>query len=371
MAKRRKLQAPSTEELSQIEQEFRSETPRIGIGQPADAAPIAKVAADAAALSNPISSEARAHQAKLERDAETLQRAEADGLLIQELPIAEINADAIIRDRTILDEAEMIELRLSIAANGLRLPVEVYELPEPQDDGTRFALISGYRRLLAVRALHGLTGDDKYVSIKAIVRARHASDEAVVAMVEENEIRAELSQYERGRIAVISAQNGTFVNSEEAVNRLFANSSKAKRSKVRSFALIFEELGDMLAFPEALSERRGLRLAQTLRAGGEGRIREALAAHAPSDAAQEWAILEPVIASSETEDRGPSKGGRPRKDAPVSGWAQADTIETSAGIKIRKKRDGQGFLLRFEGRGIDDDLMDSLMAEIQFLLEKP
>ncbi len=371
MAKRRKLQAPSTEELNRLEEEFRSETPRSGIGQPADAAPIAKIAADAAALSSPIAPEARARQAKLERDSELLQQAEAQGLLMSDLPISRIDADAMIRDRTTLDEAEMTELRLSIAANGLRLPIEVYELPDVADDAARYALISGYRRLLAVRALHGLNGDDTYQTIRAIVRPRHKADDAIVAMVEENEIRSELSQYERGRVAVISAQNGTFVNSEEAVNRLFANSSKAKRSKVRSFALIFEELGDMLSFPEALSERRGLRLSQALRCGFEADLREALADRGPADATEEWDILEPVILRAEAGGRTSTKGGRPKKAKPISGWTNADSIQTSAGITIRKKRDGQGFLLRFEGQGIDDDIMSSLMEEIRALLEKP
>lgn len=371
MAKRRKLEAPSVEELNRLEEEFRVEPARDALGQTGDIAPIAKVAAEAAALASPASAEARATQAKLERDADDLRQAKAHGLIMVELSIADIDADAMIRDRSSLSDAEMIELRQSIAAHGLRLPIEVYEQSQPATGGTRFALISGYRRLLAVRGLHSLTGDAKYQTIKTIVRPSQAADDAIVAMVEENEIRSELSQYERGRIAVISAQNGTFVNSEEAVNRLFANGSKAKRSKVRSFALIFEELGDMLSFPEALSEKRGLRLAQALRNGYETRLRDALADVAPNDATEEWACLEPVLVQIESNAQSVQRGGRPKKPVPVSGWSNADTMKTSAGITIRKKRDGQGFLLRFEGKALDSDLMDSLMAEIRELLEKP
>lgn len=371
MAKRRKLEAPSVDDLNRIEQEFRHETRSASpLAQGGATAPIAQIAADVAALSSPISPQDRARQARLEGDAAKLSKAEAEGLLMADLPLNEIDADVMIRDRTDLDEADLLELRHSIAANGVRLPVEVYELAEQRPDGVRYGLISGYRRIVAVRALLGLTDARKYLTIRAIVRPRAEADEAFVAMVEENEVRAELSQFERGRIASISAQQGAFVNVEDAVNRLFATGSKAKRSKVRSFALIFEELGDILSFPEALTEKRGLRLAQTLRAGFETRLREALAQAVPVDSGAEWACLEEVIVAAEEGPRDTQRGGRPKKAQPLSGWQNAETLETSAGVTIRKKRDGQGYLLRFEGKAVDGDLMDSLMSEIQDLLER-
>lgn len=369
MAKRKKLEAPSAADLSRIEEEFRSETRAANpIGQPS-AAPIAKVAADAAAMSSPLSPALRAKQAKLENDAAKLAKAAADGLLLAELLLAEIDADVMIRDRCDLNEDEMLELRQSIAAHGLRLPVEVYELAEPRADGVRYGLISGYRRIVAVRGLLELTEARKYLSIRAIIRPRGESDESFIAMVEENEVRSELSQFERGRIAAISTQQGAFVNVEDAVNKLFATGSKAKRSKVRSFALIFEELGDILSFPEALTEKRGLRLAQALRGGYETRLREALAEALAVDADAEWLVLDSVVSAAEQGPRDVRRGGRPKK-ASVSAWQNAETLETSAGVTIRKKRDGQGYLLRFEGKGLDSDIMDSLMIEIQTLLER-
>lgn len=106
-------------------------------------------------------------------------------------------------------------------------------------------------------------------------------------MVEENEVRANLSHYECRGIAVPAAEQGHFAHVEEAVARLFGAASKAKRSKIRSFAMVHEELGDMLAFPEELTEKNGLRLAAALRQGVEGELRAALAAQSPSDGASE------------------------------------------------------------------------------------
>ncbi|WP_372884215.1 ParB N-terminal domain-containing protein [Shimia sp.] len=375
MAKRRKLEAPSSDDLSKLEEEFRRETrpdaAGAGIGR-AGVAPIAQVAADSAALAQPASVADRARQAQLEARAADLVAAERDGRLMVDLALAEIDADAMVRDRAILDRDEMTELRLSIAAGGLRLPIEVFELPPALvRDGVRYGLLSGYRRLMAVRELLALTEQDKYRTIRAILRPAAETDAAFVAMVEENEVRSELSHFERGRIAVISSQQGAFVNVEEAVNKLFATGSKAKRSKVRSFALIFEELGDMLAFPELLSEKRGLRLAQALRQGGESRLRDALAGAAPDTADEEWAALEAEIARMDSPAPDPKRGGRPRAAKPAMGWQNADTLVTSGGVTIRRMHDGVGHLLRFEGRAMDSELMDSLIEEIRALLEKP
>ncbi|MCE8007091.1 ParB N-terminal domain-containing protein [Aestuariivita sp.] len=376
MAKRRRVAAPSAEELQKIEEEFRHETSpgaRGVLGPDSATAPIAQVAAESAARAELASPEARIQEAELRSEVRRLEKAEAEGRLMADLPVAEIEADGMVRDRTVLEEGELTELQLSIAANGLRLPIEVYELPEPREDGLRYALISGYRRVLAVRRLRELTGQDAYDRIRAIVRPGSEADAAFIAMVEENEVRADLSHFERGRVAVIAAQQGAFANVEDAVNRLFATGSKAKRSKVRSFAVIFEELGDMLEYPEALTEKRGLRLAQILRQGGERQLREALARGVPANAEDEWSMLDNAIAAMEeqgTPTRNPSRGGRPRRGKPISNWVDAESLVTSAGITIRKQRDEAGFLLRFEGRGLDDELMTSLMQEIRALLEK-
>lgn len=370
MAKRRKLEAPSQEDLTRIEAEFRRETSaRHGLGTGA-VAPIAQVAGDSAGQAIHASTEMRAKQARDSADAMRLHEAQSDGRLMTDLALEDIDADAMVRDRMDLSEDDMMELRHSIAANGLRLPIEVFELPSPRADGARYALISGYRRYMAVKALHELTETDKYSRIRSIIRPRADADTGFIAMVEENEVRAELTPFERGRIAVISAQQGAFVNVEEAVNRLFATASKAKRSKVRSFAMIFEELGDLLTFPESLSEKRGLRLAQALRSGGEAALRDALGSRVPENSEQEWAMVESVIARSDAAPRDARRGGRPSQ-APAPGWQGADILQTSSGITIRKMRDDKGYILRFEGGNLDSDLMDSLMVEIQNLLERP
>jgi nucleotide-binding universal stress UspA family protein len=106
-------------------------------------------------------------------------------------------------------------------------------------------------------------------------------------MVEENEIRSDLSHYERGRVAVMATSQGAFVSVEDAVNELFHAGSKAKRSKIRAFAELHEELGDLLNFAPNLSERQGLRLVGAIRSGMAPDLRRALGAGVAQDAASD------------------------------------------------------------------------------------
>lgn len=369
MVKRRRLETPSTADLDRIEEQFRSETPDRPSGL-RGIAPIAQVAAEAAAETRTEAPETRAAAARAEADSAKLQAAQDQGLLMVEIPLDQIDADAMIRDRMVMSEDDLQELRNSIAAHGLRLPVEVFELERPGREGQQYGLLSGYRRLLAMRALLELTEARKYATIRSIIRPRAQADEAFVAMIEENEVREELSHFERGRIAVIAANQGAFANTEDAVDKLFATGSKAKRSKIRSFALIFEELGDMLQFPEALTERRGLRIAAALRRGGEERLRRVLSDHMPDTPDAEWEILEPALNAIEQGPETVSRGGRPKSKPVGYGWIDSQTIRTSSGVTIRRATDSKGHILRFEGHPITAELMDSLMLEIQALLER-
>lgn len=369
MVKRRRLEAPSTDDLTRIEAEFRSET----FDRAASVrgiAPIAQVAADSASQFQPDGADSRAARARAEADAARLHAAQDSGLLMVDLPLEQIDEDAMIRDRMTMGEAEMLELRQSIASHGLRLPIEVFALEQEGRAGQRYGLLSGYRRLLATRGLRDLTQADKYATIRAIVRPRADAGNAFVQMIEENEVRENLSHFERGRIAVIAANHGAFANTEDAVDKLFGSGSKAKRSKIRSFSLIFEELGDMLQFPEQLTERRGLQLATALRQGAESQVRQALSHAAPEDADAEWAVIEPVIRQQDQEVRDPGRGGRPKRPATAHGWLDDKTLRTSSGVTIRRSSDSRGHLLRLEGAALTTELVDSLMLEIRALLER-
>ncbi len=364
MAKRRKLEAPSADDMSRIEDEFRRETPAR-----ASAAPIAQVAADSANAFEAGTSDERASRARDSAEAQRFRDADAAGLLIFEIPLGAIEPLSMQRDRTVLDKEAMDELEHSINANGVRMPIEVYAL-KGAASGKQYGLLSGYRRLIAQQNLYVRTGNEKFKAIKAVLRDPNQMGGAFVAMVEENEIRQDLSHYERGRIAVIAAQQGAFATTEEAVGKMFAAASKAKRSKIRSFAMIFEELGDMLEFPEALREKDGLRLAMALRDGAEANLREALGAGQGGDAKSEWALIESVLSDQVKPKPDSSRGGRPKSSHPEAVRTNGETLRTSTGVTLQRQSDGQGFLIRFGGDGVSAELIEAIMLDIREKLEK-
>ena len=351
MAKRRRLETPDLADLADFEAGFAAKPvpDRLGV-----VAPIAQVA-------GPTAAEAEQGDRVSAAEAENWRQAKAEGRVVDNLPVDAIVTEHLVRDRMSSTQEEFDELKSSIRANGVRSPIEVVPLEEG------WGLISGWRRVAALQALkaEGVAGCD---TIPAIVRPGGEAAGAYLSMVEENEVRAQLTPYERGRIAVVAAGQGAFRNVEEAISGLYAAASKAKRSKIRSFALVHEELGDLLAYPTELSEKAGLRLAAALREGFVAKLRAALGSGMGSSPAEEWALLEPVLDEHEALNRpDPSRGGRPR-GGPKRRHREGE-IALANGVTIERIFEEDGFSIRFRGGMVDVDLMDSVMLEIRRLLE--
>ncbi|MFY0597935.1 MAG: ParB N-terminal domain-containing protein [Cognatishimia sp.] len=347
MAKRRRLVAPDQNELAKLDEGFAAKPP---LGQ-SMTPPIAQVAGEAAALSAMASVEDRAEAAKNAADAEKWREADGAGHTVQLIPIDDIQPDYLRRDR--IDEAPDArqELLESIRQHGLRGPIEVIAL----DEG--YGLIAGHRRLNAFKTL--ATTDDQFRFIPAFIRSPSDSADAYVNMVEENEVRANLSHYERGRIAVISTQNGVFETVDEAVNQLFGSGSKSKRSKVRSFASVHEALGDLLQFPKELTERTGLKVASALRGGAQARLRAVLVDVAPITPQQEAAALEKALEVSQPETKDLSRGGRPTE------IQRLPTVFLESGGQIDVSVSSKGMKLEIKGKEIDADFAQDLLTEIK------
>lgn len=347
MARRRRLIAPSPEALTEIA--------RIAAPPP----PIARVAGAAAGAAADALAEARADAAAAQRDAALWRDADEAGRAARALPLDAVRADHLTRDRaalavepsdgapSALDDEAMRELVASIRAHGVRAPIEVLRL-----EGETYGLISGWRRLHAMRALHRETGEARFAAIPAFIRAPDGAAGAYAAMVEENEIRADLSQYERGRIAAIAAADGVFPDLDAAVNTLFAAGSKAKRSKIRSFARVHAALGDALRFGPALPERALLRLAGAIRDGGEQALLAALAEAADSPEA-EWAALEGAL-----------RGAAPESPAPAS----VEHRDLGHGVAAHLRRKGAGVSVLIDGEGLDPARAEAVLSAVRAAL---
>ena len=277
--------------LTAPQEMFLARTEAAGLTAPFSTAPIAMIAGEATAVS------------ALREVAGVLEAARTEGRLVQSLPLDAIEADHLIRDRVIGDPEEMTALKDSLRARGQQQPIDVVDLGQG-----RYGLISGWRRLTALRDLHAETGEDRFGQVQALLRHPDGASDAYLAMVEENEIRANLSHYERARIAALAAEQGVFKTPQEALRHLFANASRSKRSKIASFITLHQELGQVLAFPAAIPERLGLALAAALDGvvedeGGSpfgAKLRATLAAAKPQTAGEEARILTASLRSEKT-----------------------------------------------------------------------
>ncbi len=274
------------------------------------------------------------------------------------IPLDAIDEAALTRDRTGLDPEPLAELEASIAATGLRQPIEIFPLAEPYDAMTH-GLLSGFRRLLAFRNLHERTGRDDYAAIPAFIRTRQEPARALMAVIEENEIRAGISPYERGLIAVNARNQGLFASIEEAVEGLYPAASRQKRARLRHIAHFAEEVGGFFAAPERFSEHRIERLMRAVSGGFGDLIRTALEESSLTDPGHQWSLVEPILDEAEETARTPqpsSAPGRPRR-----------ILRPRYGLTIRRERTRDGWSLHFTGREASGAMMDLVLDNIELM----
>ena len=274
MARRRRLEATAPEPAEDAPKGFARETTSTGFARETRGLPpISQVAGDIAG------------QAALAELSQALSAARDEGRLIVKLPLEAVAADHLVRDRMTLDEAEMAVLEDSLRRRGQQVPIEVVDLGQGG-----YGLISGWRRVEALRRIGA-------GAALALVRRPEGAAEAYLAMIEENEVRAGLSFYERARLAVEAVRLGIHADPQAAIAALFRSAPAPKRSKIASFVLLHEALGAALRFPTAIPEHLGLALAGALKADPALAPRwvEALRQAAPDSAAAERTVLERLL----------------------------------------------------------------------------
>lgn len=291
-------------------------------------------------------------RAALAEVTEELTSARNDGRFVMRLPLANIDATYLVRDRIEIDSDDLQSLIDSLRVRGQQTPIEVVDLGSGQ-----YGLISGWRRLAALRHLVDEANDERFATIQALVRKPDNAAAAYLAMVEENEIRVGLSFYERARIAVQAVRQGVHENTAVAVAELFAAARAPKRSKILSFVTLVEALDMHLQFPAVVPEKLGLALVAELRAdtGFRRRLTEALRKAAPTTPGAERAILEQALVPAS----GSSTDASPEPSTPKASKARtttADEVIQNVQFTHRNQR------LILSGSGVTAELAEELRA---------
>ncbi|HMQ94315.1 MAG TPA: ParB/RepB/Spo0J family partition protein [Amaricoccus sp.] len=280
---------------------------------------------------------------------------------IRLIPLDAIDAEAMPRDRTAADPAAFDELVASIARSGLRMPVELFGLEAEDAAAPAYGLISGHRRLAAFRHLRDMRGNGDFAAIPALLRNPGDIAAALAAMVEENEIRRDLSPWERAAIAVTARDRGIFATIEQAVDALYPAAARQKRAKLRNIAFLVHEADGVLRDPEQLSERQLLRLHAAWTTGFGEVIETALTETTRRDAAGQWELIRPILAEAEAPPPAYTapeiRPGRPRR-----------LSRPRPGLTLRRERTPDGYAIHITGRDATSPFLDHIFEEIERLV---
>lgn len=262
-------------------------------------------------MASAISENAEALQAR--RSAAEAIRAENDALaheyvalresggVVEEIPLDEVHTYMLVRDRLPGEDPELEDLITSIKELGLSNPIRVMRRP----DGTGVELVQGYRRLSAYMALRDAEGE-AYAKVPALVLPGAPDVSSLYRrMVDENVIRKDLSFAEMAYAAQnYAADPATDADTlKDAVAALFQSAPYSKRSYIRSFAFLMDELGDTLAYPTEIPRALGVAVARALKDRPElnARIRDDLRDWDKRSVLEELDVLRRHIGEGPTE----------------------------------------------------------------------
>ena len=314
---------------------------------PAVAPPIAQIAGDASGI------------AALQDLVDQVQAARDQGRLVQDLALETVDETYLVRDRMEANDAEFGVLMDSLRARGQQTPIEVVEL-----DKGRFGLISGWRRLCALRRLHAGDAQGGFGTVQALLRRPETAADAYRSMVEENEIRVGLSYYERARIVARATELGVYGDTSAALSGLFGAASRAKRSKIGSFLRLYLALDDRLRFASAIPERLGLALVRALEADPDltAKLRERLRKIVADSASAEIALLARALPKAQKQSLTVPLDTKIKvPSTPAAGRSLPPDVRVESGS-------GRFALL---GYGVTEALKDDLLAWLHARSQKP
>lgn len=258
------------------------------------------------------------------------------------IPMQLIAAHAFLRDRTAPDPEALAELRHSILTDGLRQPIELVELSEPLD-GCTYALVSGMRRLTAMREIARLKGQEDTATIPAFLRAPQTMVQILRDIAAENEQHAPVSIYEKGRFLVQAVQEGYVDTLDSAISQLFPGTQRAKTYRLRAAAEVAEALEGRLSTPEALTQNQIEQLATALRKGFGDLLEQVLKQHPAQPLPLQMQALKPLLVEAATvtdaQAETTRRTGLPRR-----------LLHLPQGLTIRREKTAKGWLLHFSGR---------------------
>jgi ParB family chromosome partitioning protein len=274
-------------------------------------------------------------------------RLKQQGLIVDLIPLDQIETYKLTRDRHNGFDEELGELVESIRDVGLSNPIRV----EQRSDG-RYELVQGYRRIQAYTRLLEETGDtEKFGRIPAGIMAKGAALETLYRrMVDENLVRKDISLAEMAQLAVDYAGHPLtdISDPDKAVALLFKSASYSKRSYIRSFIPVVNRLGEVLHFVHEVPRALGLALSARIAEmpGVVAAIKSELSTWDNRSVEEELTVLRRFAGEAAEQKAAPARAGRPAAEAKAKTSFQitrpqgaAKCVAGAGRLEIRLARD--------------------------------
>ena len=194
-------------------------------------------------------------------------------------------------------------------------------------------------------------------TIQAFLRTPQTLPQALAAMVAENEIRADITPWEKGRLIMNAVQEDIFPTPDAAVAGLYPHATPSTRSRLRTVAGVVHDLTGILTDPTVYSLRQLLRIAAALKADFAEVIAVALRECPDRSQPVQWDLLQNILSEAEhslTEPQKPQAPGRPRR-----------LLYPRANLIIRRERLPNGYRLTFTGPEARGMMMESVLDQIE------
>ncbi len=245
------------------------------------------------------------------------------------------------------------------------MPVELFPLAAPHG-ALRYGIVSGYRRLAAFRELHAF-GLEAYAAIPAFVRPATGFAATLAAMVEENAIRADLSPWEQGRIAVL-ARDQERLPHHRGSRRPALPRGQRRQARAPPRRRPRSSISSSTSSPPPKSSPS----AGSCASAPPSATASARSSRPPSarpslrDPDSQWAAILPYLIESERQHSFTDPDPEPRRPRPPRP-PPPHRPPPRRSLVIRREMARDGYILRFTGKEATSSLMDEVLDEIEMI----
>ena len=178
-------------------------------------------------------------------------------------------------------------------------------------------------------------------------------------MVTENEIRTQITPWEKADLILQSVVMGIFDTPDAAIAKLFPEASATARSRLRAIASVVEALSEVITDGPSYSLRQLLRIASALRADFGALIETALRESPDKSADVQRDLMDNILTEAELSL------ANPRHFDPAPPRRAKRLSSPRDGLTIRREWLPNGWRLVFTGPEAKGMMIESVMGEIE------